>query len=177
MIATDDSRTILFDSGRFPLWFRIPALLFGLGVLWLGFALAAYRLFGVSLGGSFRDVRGSPLLGSLACFVIAAMWTFVWFARLRILFDAQRQELVRWTQGYLRSHERRVSIAGCRQLHISRVRGGFCGTSGWRLTVEFAEGRSELVADIPDIKSGVESLAGPLAAATKLPVIKHESVA
>jgi hypothetical protein len=144
----------------------------GVGFLWLAAAIAAYGLFGVSLGVPFGDARGSPLPGSLGCLVIGAIWIFVWFAHLRILFDSARQELIVWTRGYLRSHERRVSLAGCRQFHIRHVRTGLSGST-WQVSAEFTDGRSKWLVDTP---SGVESLAESLGAATKLPVTKHVDV-
>ena len=164
--------TKLYDSGRFPLWFRIPALVFGLFVLCLGAAIAAHGLFGVSLGVPMSDLHGSPLLGSLACFAIAAVWIFVWFAQLRILFDASRQELIVSTRGYVLSHERRIALAGSREFHIRLVRSGLASRT-WRVSVDFTDGRTERLADIP---SGAESLAELLRAATKLPVTKHEDL-
>jgi hypothetical protein len=112
------------------------------------------------------------LPGSLGCLVIGAIWIFVWFAHLRILFDSARQELIVWTRGYLRSHERRVSLAGCRQFHIRHVRTGLSGST-WQVSAEFTDGRSKWLVDTP---SGVESLAESLGAATKLPVTKHVDV-
>jgi len=167
-----DSSTILFDSGRAPLGFRIPALAVGVGFLCLATAMAAYGLFGVSQGVPFAAVRGSPLLGSLGCFVIGAVLIFVWFAHLRIWFDSARQELIVWRRGYLRSHEHRVSLAGCRRFHIRHVRAGLSGRT-WEVSAEFTDGRNERLVDIP---SGVESLAESLGAATKLPVTKHKDV-
>lgn len=160
----------VFDSGRLPLWFRVAALTFGLLALWLATAIASYGLFGVSLGIPMSDVRGSPLLGSLACFVIAALWIFLWFAQFQILFDDSRRELVVRTRGYVRFHERRIPLSGSREIQIRHVRTGLAGTT-WEVTVEFTDGRSE---HVTRISSGVESLAQLLEAATKLPVRRYE---
>jgi len=138
-------------------------------MLWVAAAMAAYGLFGVSLGFSMSGAHGSPLLGSLACFAIAAVWIFVWFAELRVLFDSSRQELIVSTRGYLRSHERRVALAGSREFHIRHVRSGFSKRI-WAVSIDFADGRTEWLADIP---SGVEPLAEMLRAVTKLPVTQH----
>lgn len=160
----------LFDSGRFPLWFRVLALVFGLFALWLGLSIAAYGLFGVSLGIPMSDARGSPLLGSLACFVIAAVWVFVWFAQLQISLDVVRQELVVRTRGYFRSHDRRISLAGSREVYLRHVHSGLASRT-WKVTVEFSDGRSE---HVTSISSGVDSLAESIEAATKLPVRRYE---
>src|SRR5438046_7658588 len=149
------SDVLLLDSGRFPLWFRVPALAFGLLALWFAAAIAAYGLFGISLGILMSDFRGSPLLGSLACLAIAAVWIFVWFAQLQILFDATRRELIVRTRGYFRSHERRISLAGCQEVHMRHVHSGLASRT-WKVSVEFSDGRSEHVTSIP---SGTESLA------------------
>jgi len=159
---------ILYDSGRFPLWFRIPALLFGLFALWLAMAIAAYGLSGVSLGFSLADVHGSLLLGSLGCFAIAAMWIFVWFAHLRLSFDATRQELIVSKRGYLRWHEHHVALAGAREFHIRHVPAGFTHPT-WKVHIIFTDGRTERLIDI-DFRSEAESLAESLRSATNLPV-------
>ena len=164
MNAGHDSEVLLFDSGRFPWWFRIPAVGFGLLALWLALALAAHGLFGVSLGIAPSGGRSSSLFISLACLVIAALWIFIWFAQLKILFDAERHELI--TRGYFRSGERRMALADAKEIQIRRIRSGLASTA-WRVTVEFSDGRSEQVTVLP---SGIESVAAALAAATKLPV-------
>ena len=161
----------LFDSGRFSLWFRIPALVVGVGALWIGIALGAYSLFDVTLGLPLRGARGSPMLGSLVCLGIGAVWIFIWFAQVRVFYDTPRQELVVWSRGYLGSHERRVSLAGSREFHIRQVRSGLAGRT-WRVCVEFTDGRSEQLIDIP---AGVEPFAKALSEATNLPVSKHEN--
>jgi len=167
------SNALLFESGRFPLWFRVREFVFGLLALWFALAIASHGLFGVSLVLPMSGVRGSHFFGSLGCFVIAAAWIFVWFAQLQILFDELRQELVVRTRGYFRSHERRFPLAGSREVHLRHVYSGLVSTT-WRITVEFPDGRSELVTCIP---SGMESLAQSLEAATKLPVRRYELAA
>ena len=169
------SSAILYDSGRFPLLFRIPALVFGLFVLWLAVAIAAYGLCGVSSGFSLAGVHGSLLFGSLSCFAIAAIWIFVWFAHLRISFDATRQELIVWTRGYLRWHEHHADLAGAREFHIRHVRTGLSRRT-WRVRIIFTDGRTERLTDI-DIQSEAESLAESLRSATNLPVTIYDDAA
>ena len=164
-------RAKLFDSSRFPMWFRLPALAFGVLALWLGLSIAAYGLFGVSLGIPMSDARGSPLFGSLACLLIAAVWIFVWFAQLQILFDEPRQELVVRTRGYFRSHDRRIQLTGSREVHLRHVHSGLASRT-WRVTIEFFDGRSERVTDI--LPGSIERLAESLEAATKLPVKRYD---
>ena len=171
-----NSSTILYDTGRCPLWFRIPALVFGVFTLFLTVQLAAYGLFGINIRFPMSDVgSGSPLLASLACLLIAALWIFVWFAQLRIVFDATRQELVVSSKGYTRWHEHRVSLNGCREFQIRHVR-GMRGKTKWKVSVVFADGRNEYLAEIP-FTSDMESFADLLKATTKLPVIKYDFVA
>lgn len=168
----DNSSTVLYDY-RVSLPFRIIGLAFGLFALWIGAAIAAYGLFHANLGFPMVNVHGFPLLGSLACFGIGAIWIFIWFGHLRILFDASRRDLIVWTRGYLRRHERRVALADAREFHVQQIH---CGpfSQKWRVSVDFADGRTEHLADI---LIGEDSLAESLRAATKLPVIKHESMA
>jgi len=161
--------TILYDTGRAPLWMRIPVLMVGLFTFYLGVQLAAYGLFGVDMPG-MSDFHGSPLLGSLACFPLAALFIYIWFAQLRILFDATRYELIVSSRGYLRWHEHRISLTDGRKFHIQRNR-LTRGKWNWQISLEFADGRIERVVEIT---SGVESFAELLERATKLPVMKHE---
>jgi len=157
------SNTLLYDTGRVPLWLRIPLLAFGLLMLWLGVSVAAHELFGVNLG--ISHVQGSsPLLGSLVCFLIAALFIFVWFGQRQVLFDEARQELVIRTRGYTRIHERHVSLIGGREIHMRYIRSIVSRT--WHVTVEFPDGRSEHVASTSDI----EPLAKSLEATVKLPI-------
>lgn len=161
--------TILYDTGRAPLWMRIPILIVGLFTFYLGTQLAAYGLFGVDMPG-MSDIHGSPLLGSLACFPLAALFIYLWFAQLRVLFDATRYELIVSSRGYLRWHDRHISLTDGRKFHIQRVY-QLRGKWNWKVSVEFADGRIERVIEIT---SGVESFAELLEGATKLAVIKHE---
>ena len=171
-----NSSTILYDTGRCPLWFRIPALVFGVFALFLAVQLAAYSLFGINLRFPMSDVdSGSHLLASLACLLIAALWIFVWFAQLRILFVASRQELIVSSRGYIRFHEHHVSLIGCREFQIRHV-SGMRGKTKWKVSVVFADGRNEYLTEIP-FTSDMESFAELLKATTKLPVIKYDSVA
>lgn len=164
------SDTVIFDSGRFPLWFRLPVLTFGLFALWFAAALAAHVSFGVNLGLPMSDVHGSPVPGSLASFAIALLWIFVWFARLQILFDSTRHELIIRTKGFVGWHARRVSLVGAREFHVRRVPNGLASRI-WRVSMVLTDGRSE---PLVDIASGVESLVESLGAGTNLPVINMD---
>lgn len=147
------------------MWVRIPLLAVGLLMLWLGIAIAAKGLFGVT----WINGHGSALLGSLVCFLLAALFIFVWFHQLQILFDETRQELVVRTNIYFHVHERRISLIGGREIHTRYFPGGgpFGGGTRWIVTVDFSDGRSEHVAGIP---SDIEPFAQSLEAASKLPV-------
>lgn len=150
------------------MWFRIPALVFGLFALWLAVGIAAYGLFGVSLGFSLAGVQGSLLFGSLGCLAIAAAWIFIWFAHLRISFDATRQELIVWRSGYLRWHEQHFALAGAREFHI-RCASVWMGGLTWPVHIIFTDGRTEHLIDM-DSLSKAEPLAELLRSTTKLPV-------
>ena len=162
------SRTTLFDSGRVPLWFRIPALAFGIFAVWLAAAISAHHLFGVNLGLDFKAAHGSFLLGAIAALLIGVIWIYVWFLQLRVFFDAGPQEVTVTRRGYLRWHEQRISLAGCRRLQVRCVSGVF-GARSWSLTVQFADGQDKLVVELYRL-SDAEVLRERLAAAMGLPV-------
>ena len=148
------SRTTLFDSGRVPLWFRIPALAFGIFAVWLAAAISAHRLFGVNLGLDFKAAHGSFLLGAIAALLIGAIWIYVWFLQLRVFFDAGPQEVTVARRGYLRWHEQRISLADCRGLQVRCVCGPF-GQRCWSLTVQFADGQDKLIVDLHRLSDAV----------------------
>src|SRR5208282_2897176 len=162
------SRTTLFDSGRVPLWFRIPALAFGIFTVWLAAAISAQRLFGVNLGLDFKAARGSFLLGAIAALLIGAIWIHLWFRQLRVCFDAGPREVTVAMRGYLRWHEQRISLAGCRGLQVRCVLGVF-GERSWSLTVQFADGQDKLIVELYRLSDAV-ALRERLATAMGLPV-------
>jgi hypothetical protein len=154
----------LYDA-RLPLWMRVPFVLFGLAILWLGFALAAYKFLGVGLGFSFENSEGYALLSSLACLAIAAIWLFAGFAHVRIAFDAARRELVVHSRFYFRWNERRISLVDCRELQLREFRGSKASRK-WELSLTYADGRQEHVIDMG---AGQEAFAADFSAATGLP--------
>lgn len=155
------SVVVLYDSGRLPLWIRMPAVVGGFVCLYFGVAIAAEGYFGVTL-----ERPESPLLGSLVCFAIGALWTFTWFAQLWILFDPVQQDLIVRTRGYFRYHDHHISLTHCREIQVRQR-----NSSGWEVTAEFSEGRSK---DVATILSGVEVLVASLETATKLPIRRYE---
>ena len=166
---------ILYDSGRFPLWFEF-----------LRWFLDSSR-FGCSGDCRLRIVRrapgiflvgvhGSLLFGSLGCFAIAALWIFVWFAQLRLLFDATQQESIVSKRGYLRWHEHHVALAGAREFHIRHVVAAVVEKRTWRVRIIFTDGRTEQLVEI-DSRSKAESLAESLRSATNLPVTIYDDAA
>lgn len=138
---------IVYDSGEFPLWFRIAALILGIGGLCLG-AVA-------------------PLLGGGMCISILFFWICARSAQLQILFDATRRELIMRTPSYLRPREHHIALAGAKGIHIRLTHTGFPGGGIWRVSVDYADGRSE---GIVNMKTGIKSLSKSLAVATGLPI-------
>jgi|GEM_PF-3801542 len=165
----DRSNAILYESGRFPLWLRVPALVFAIFMLWLGAAIASADLFGVSLGLPKSDEHGSPWLGALLAFAMSSIWMFVWFARIRVLFDPKSREFVLWNRGYFSIEEHRVSIEGCSEIKIRHAHGGFAGRR-WRVMLEYPDGRSEWLVDLP---CKVNRFAESLGKVSDLKVTKH----
>jgi hypothetical protein len=161
---------LLYDSGRFPLWFRVPALAFGLFALWLAVAITASGLFHIRLWPDFSTTPGSPLLGCLAAFAIAALWIRVWFAHLQILFNESNGHLIVRTRGYFRNYDHRISLSGCREIQLRQVHTGLAGRTR-RISAQFGEGGAK---DVTDLKSGTETFVALFESTTKLPVRRYE---
>jgi hypothetical protein len=115
------------------------------------------------------------VLAAFGCLAIAAIWVFVWFAQVRVLFDAEQQELIEQRRGFFRIRERRVSLSGCRGFRVCRVRAGLASNT-WSFTLEFTDGRNEWLIDING-SSRVDSFVDLLTTATKLPATKSEAAA
>lgn len=91
----EQQEQVLYDTGRFPYWLRIPMTLVGIGILYFGFAIAAHALFGISLGLGidFSRAQGSQVLGFLGCMLIGILWSGMWFYQAKILFNPATRAL------------------------------------------------------------------------------------
>lgn len=101
----EQQEQVLYDSGRFPYWLRIPGTLIGFGMLYFGFNLAVYSLFGIFLPG----IKLTPVeeysatgfaFGFLVCMAIGILWSGMWFYRAKILFNPATRELTHWSTGW-----------------------------------------------------------------------------
>lgn len=166
MNATEE---IVFDSGRFPYWIRIPALLIGVLCIWFAVAVVARTYWGNNFGFPFKDVRGSSLLGVIIAGIIAFAFFWVAFAQLRIIVNPGQKEMKVLTRQIAFWHVRRFSLSDSKEIAVRNVHNGIASTTN-RVEIVFADGRRILVTDLAeDCKSFVTRLSN----VTNLPI--HQS--
>lgn len=163
-----DSRVVVFDSGRASLWFRIPALLFGLAAGSFGVVLAVEAIRGTVPA----KASGSPLLGCLALLLISALWILVWFVQLRLVVMQPSRDILIQTRSYFGWHERRVATTGAVAVRIERVRNGIASTT-WRMFLEQPNRADKTVTDLGH-PANIEFLAQNLSAELSLPVLTRD---
>ena len=111
----------IYDTGRLPLWIRLPSALLGLfvSVLWIDLVLEHivgldFRLL---IAGPISTPLGvAPALVGLA--LLALFFFQVWFGRKRILFAPEPQQLVvedYWLAGVWRS---RLAVSEIEQIKL-----------------------------------------------------------
>jgi len=137
-------------------------------MLGVAVALAIYKFSGYDVG-LHPAKGGSPLLASLACLVIAALFIYTWFAQRCVVFDTTSRELIIASRGYSQWHERRISLIGCREIYI-RLSHGMRGKTKWPAYAKFADQHDQYLTEILN-DSDVEPFAESLKASTGLPVI------
>jgi hypothetical protein len=154
-VATSNAE-ILYDSGRVPLWLRLPCLLLALLCLAIAIDLVALPVAGQTLLlpppvelplGWLPAVLGAVLL--------AAFLSQVWLGRKRILWEAGCGELLledRWLLGTSRRRIGRPALAAV-QVRLKRLRAstfwdiyirGRCGRVTW-LTRAYAGADAQAV--------------------------------
>ncbi len=132
-ITNSDSKILLLDSGRFPLWFRMPAAAIGLLLYWFGTALTTNYYFGIQMGLGKSTSNGSPLIATLILFGIGMPFLFVWFAQKRIYFDPVNKGLFVERRGFVRWHGTSKPLTDCHELHIYYTKAFVLGN--WNLSM------------------------------------------
>ncbi len=170
-----ESNSLLLDSGRYPLWFRIPAAAIGLSMWWFCFLLAADSYFGRHIGPTVNRAQGSPLLAIIIIFGIGLAMLYVWVAQVRIYFDPIHNCLYEESHGFFRWRGRSLPITDAREFHIRFVT-IYCG-GVWKLSMNCADGSSRRVTSLPRLSSDttwLRSFRDALQQKTGLQVILHE---
>jgi hypothetical protein len=169
----DDSNILLFDSRRFSLWFRIPALAVGFFMFWMAGRMAVGLLTNIPDASPGTSVV--TLIVVLFCVLMGAVWSFIWIAQKRILLDPSGGVLLIETRGYFSWRAERISLGDCQEFHVYRGRGR--SGRGWRLGMRCGDGIIQWITRIPAYSirtSWVEPFVGRLERATGKPVIHHE---
>jgi hypothetical protein len=160
---------LLRDTGRMPIWLRVPVALAGVFVLWLSAAIASSHLFGYDLGLHFRGAEsGSPVLGFVGTLALGLFFMSVWFLRNRIFLDATHREILVRHSGLFRRSVRRVPLLDATGIYL-RFGGTLSGTY-WVIGIEFKNGRREWLTQIKRFEDA-DAAARTFSESTGLPVV------
>jgi len=169
-----ESKILLLDSGRYPLWIRLPTLVIGTFLWWLGATAAAQYYFGFRTSLVTQD-KGSPLLGLMIIFGIGLGFLFVWFAQKRISFDPMNRGLFVETRGFVRWHGTLKPLTDGCELHMHYT--SVFANGNWELSMLQYDGEFKFLTSFVYFKrdkNWLQSFRDALEEKTGLPVIVHE---
>ena len=173
--ASPESKILLLDSGRFPLWFRLPAVAIGLLLYWVGTAVTINHYFGIQMGLGKSTINGSPLLGLIIIYGIGLPFLFVWFAQKRICFDPASKGLFVETRGFVRWHGTLKPLTDGCELHMHYI--SVFANGNWELSMIQYDGEFKFLTSFVYFKrdkNWLQSFRDALEEKTGLPVIVHE---
>jgi hypothetical protein len=162
---------LLYDTGRLPIWFRLPIAIAGIFCLWIAAHEVTVHLFGWDLGLQATE-NAPPVLAFVCVLGLALLMFYAWFLRLRYFFDAGRGELLVRHSIFWSCSTRRISLSGAAGIYVdTRASGMFSQSESWLIGVEFKDGRREQFTTVQFEKDKNE-LAGKISECTHLPVLK-----
>jgi hypothetical protein len=167
LIEKDDvKKAVLYDTGRFPIWVRIPAALFAglMGILAVRLVLRILNLPGGLAG---EGSLGGTIVAIVGLLAIGWMYGFLWFGQVRVVFDGDSQDVVVRKRGYWRWFEKHYSLRDAERLQLHQVRTGFCSRR-WVLNTRFLGGRVEEIELLPE----ADKVANCIGRAASLPVVQ-----
>jgi hypothetical protein len=173
----ESPRQVLYDFS-FPFWVRIPCVLIGLFFLYFAVGVNADTFFGWNLG---LGIKHEPdklidVLSTLVCtpfsVVVGALFIFVWFARVRILYDPQLNQAVWSRRGYFRTHETKIPLNDVKTIGVYYIQGALTpSVSG--IALELADGTSRYI-QIREQRKKLAAISVALGAASRIPVAKPD---
>ncbi len=170
-----NSNILLLDSGRFPLWYRLPAVAIGFILYWFGIAITTNYYFGIQMGLGKSTINGSPLLFLITMLGIGLPFLFVWFAQKRISFDPVNKRLFIETRGFVRWHGTLKPLVDGRELHMHYT--SVFALGNWELSMIQYDGEFKFLTSFVYFKrdkNWLQSFRDRLEENTGLSVIVHE---
>ena len=158
-------KTVLYDSGRFPLCLRIPAVLFAALVL----IIAGRLILGVlnlPWGIPGEGPLSKNIFAILGLLAIGWMFGFLWFAQVQVIFDSDSRDVVVRKHGYFRWFENEYALRDAERLELHQVRTGLCSRR-WILNTRSAAGGTEEIVLLPE----ADKVANLIGRAAALPVV------
>ncbi|HEV2327509.1 MAG TPA: hypothetical protein VGY56_01835 [Verrucomicrobiae bacterium] len=121
----NEEHLLLYDSGRGPLFLRVPVAIVGFILLSVGARAISFNLPGYDPGIDPTADSGSAAPAFLSLLGLALLFAAVWFRRERIYFDARRVDIIVRISTPFRERARRVSLSDATGIYRE-----FC--HGWR---------------------------------------------
>jgi hypothetical protein len=168
---TTGNSELLYDSGREPLWLRVPLALAGVAMLWLASDFLPRLISGFSLG-----VPGQPALSGISmvvvCLVLVAMGYLaiaVWFLETRLTFERTGRRLVLRTNSWWPLRWSEFPIALDRAQAIGIEVATFRGGRAWTFYIMLEGGHRQGTIRVRGAQP--EKLADHMGAVTGLPLL------
>jgi hypothetical protein len=156
---------LLLDTGRVPLWLRVPILVAGVLFLWLSAHLVSAHLFGYDLGLHATSETGSWVLGAIVFLLFGLFFVSIWFLRNRIVLNSPGREILMRHSGLFGSAQRRISLIGATAVYVHEAR--LLASHFWDIGLKFGDGRSEWLIRV---YGGAEIVVKEFSDATGLPI-------
>ncbi len=156
---------VIHDSGRFPLWFRLPAAAFGIFAFCVAVRVAL-GLFGFKLGLKIESGVAGGMAALIGLFFISYIWTLIWIAQVQIDWDESKNLITLRKRRFRGWHKTEYPTTGVDQIIVRACTPGVF--SGRRATVFFhsANGQSTEL----EMVSNADAVAKALSDAMLLPL-------
>jgi hypothetical protein len=162
---------ILYDSGREPLWVRLPLALTGMAMLWLAADFLARTFLGFSFGfpGQLAISGISIVVVSLVLAAMGYLFIALWFAETRLTFESRGRRLVLRTSSWwpIRCSQFYIPLDRAQAIGIELAT--FRAGRAWTFYILFEDGRREGTIRVRGAQP--EDLAEHMRAAIGLPVV------
>jgi hypothetical protein len=160
---------LIYDSGRGPLFLRVPIAVMGIFMLWPGLHQLSYYLFGDDLGIQPMGDFDSVVPAFLALLGLELLFISVWFRRKRILFDVNRRELIVRSSTPFGERAHRISLSDATGVHKEYCH-GMRGNAYWNIGIAYKDDGQCPLARAYDLE---DDFTLKLSVQTQLPILEN----
>jgi hypothetical protein len=158
---------ILYDSGRVPLWLRLPCLLLALLCLAIVIDLIALRVVGHTLLLPPGKLPSGWLPAVLGTSLLAAFVLQVWLGGRRILWEAACGQLLLEDPWLLGTWRRRLDQRACAAVRVRRTH--LLASTFWDISIRERGGRATWLTCASN-EAEAHAVGGRIAAALQCPL-------